>query len=197
MELGGYAAELIFELDSHYPWNRVLLYNVYALAGRWNGAAEVRKTGREAKLKYRSENLALAFALLIASPGSTIRISKNIRVCGDCHSAFKSVPKMGKGKSRSEIPIGFIIFVMVLVHVGTTGSAGYQGITKWLHKWTVITPLVEKIGEFTYRKHNKGICKKKLTETKEDQERAARESAERDQERLSSTGCSQIQVQKQ
>ncbi|KAJ6756850.1 hypothetical protein OIU79_029100 [Salix purpurea] len=180
MELGGYAAEHIFELDSHYPGNRVLLYNVYALAGRWNGAAKVRKTGREAKLKYRSENLALAFALLIASPGSTIRISKNIRVCGDCHSAFKFVPKMGKGKSRSEIPIGFIIFVMVLVHVGT-------------HKWTVITPLVEKIGEFTYRKHNKGICKKKLTETKEE-ERAARESAEQDQERLSSTGCSQIQV---
>ncbi|KAJ6317124.1 hypothetical protein OIU78_020243 [Salix suchowensis] len=52
--------------------------------------------GREAKLKYRSENLALAFALLIASPGSTIRISKSIRVCGDCHSAFKFVPKMGK-----------------------------------------------------------------------------------------------------
>ncbi|KAJ6749316.1 hypothetical protein OIU85_000011 [Salix viminalis] len=83
MELGGYAAELIFEVDSHYPGNRVLLYNVYALAGRWNGAAEVRKTGREAELKYRSENLALAFALLIASPGSTIRISKNIRVCDD------------------------------------------------------------------------------------------------------------------
>lgn len=44
---------------------------------------------REAKLQYHSEKLALAFALLKTPPGSTIRIKKNIRVCGDCHSAFK------------------------------------------------------------------------------------------------------------
>ncbi|KAF5820238.1 putative DYW domain-containing protein [Helianthus annuus] len=46
---------------------------------------------REVKLQYHSEKLALAFALLKTPPGSTIRIKKNIRVrvCGDCHSAFK------------------------------------------------------------------------------------------------------------
>ncbi|KAM7499202.1 hypothetical protein LguiA_023616 [Lonicera macranthoides] len=49
---------------------------------------------REAKLQYHSEKLALAFALLKTSPGSTIRIKKNIRVCGDCHSAFKFVSKV-------------------------------------------------------------------------------------------------------
>ncbi|PSS35767.1 Pentatricopeptide repeat-containing protein [Actinidia chinensis var. chinensis] len=49
---------------------------------------------REAKLQYHSEKLALAFALLNTPPGSTIRIKKNIRVCGDCHSAFKFVSKM-------------------------------------------------------------------------------------------------------
>ncbi|KAK9267285.1 hypothetical protein L1049_009708 [Liquidambar formosana] len=49
---------------------------------------------REVKLQYHSEKLALAFALLNTPPGSTIRIKKNIRVCGDCHSAIKFVSKV-------------------------------------------------------------------------------------------------------
>ncbi|GAB4849965.1 Pentatricopeptide repeat-containing protein At3g24000, mitochondrial [Ancistrocladus abbreviatus] len=49
---------------------------------------------REAKLQYHSEKLALAFALLSTPPGSTIRIKKNVRVCGDCHSAIKFASKV-------------------------------------------------------------------------------------------------------
>ncbi|KAF7816659.1 pentatricopeptide repeat-containing protein [Senna tora] len=51
---------------------------------------------KEVKLQYHSEKLALAFALLNTHPGSTIRIMKNIRVCGDCHSAIKYVSKVVK-----------------------------------------------------------------------------------------------------
>lgn len=46
---------------------------------------------KELNLQYHSEKLALSFALLNTPPGSTIRIMKNIRVCGDCHSAIKYV----------------------------------------------------------------------------------------------------------
>ncbi|RWW53073.1 hypothetical protein BHE74_00040464 [Ensete ventricosum] len=49
---------------------------------------------REAKLQYHSEKLALAFALLNMPPGAPIRIMKNIRMCGDCHSAIKHVSKV-------------------------------------------------------------------------------------------------------
>ncbi|XVE89477.1 hypothetical protein DITRI_Ditri19aG0204300 [Diplodiscus trichospermus] len=49
---------------------------------------------REVKLQYHSEKLALAFALLNSPPRSTIRIKKNIRVCGDCHSAIKFVSQV-------------------------------------------------------------------------------------------------------
>ncbi|KAG7963256.1 hypothetical protein I3843_09G109900 [Carya illinoinensis] len=49
---------------------------------------------KEEKLQYHSEKLALAFALLKTPPGSTIRIKKNIRVCGDCHSAIKFASKV-------------------------------------------------------------------------------------------------------
>lgn len=161
MDLGTYAAERVFELDPHDSGPHVLLYNIYASAGRWNDAAKVRKMmrecgvkkepacswveignaihmfvsnddahpqikdiykkweeisekikeigyvpdtshvllfvdqqEREAKLQNHSEKLALAFALLNTSPGSTINIKKNIRVCGDCHSAIKFVSKL-------------------------------------------------------------------------------------------------------
>lgn len=161
MELGAYAAEHVFELDPNDSGPHILLYNMYASAGRWNDAAKVRKMmkesgvkkepacswveienavhmfianddahpqweeirkmwekisgkikeigyvpdtshvllfvdqqEREVKLQYHSEKLALAFALLNTTPGSTIRIKKNIRVCGDCHSAIKYVSKV-------------------------------------------------------------------------------------------------------
>ncbi|KAI3731047.1 hypothetical protein L1987_62230 [Smallanthus sonchifolius] len=156
MELGAYAAERVFELDPYDSGPHILLYNIYASAGKWNEASKVRKfmkeigvkkepacswveiensvhmfvandenhpmqneinrmwgkisekikeigyvpdtshvllyvdeQEREVKLQYHSEKLALAFALLKTPPGSTIRIKKNIRICGDCHSAFK------------------------------------------------------------------------------------------------------------
>ncbi|XP_062198466.1 pentatricopeptide repeat-containing protein At3g24000, mitochondrial [Phragmites australis] len=46
---------------------------------------------REVKLQYHSEKIALAFALINTPAGAMIRIMKNIRICGDCHSAFKYV----------------------------------------------------------------------------------------------------------
>lgn len=49
---------------------------------------------REVKLQYHSEKLALAFSVLKTPPGFTIRIKKNIRICGDCHSAFKFASKV-------------------------------------------------------------------------------------------------------
>ncbi|GFP89734.1 pentatricopeptide repeat-containing protein at3g24000 mitochondrial [Phtheirospermum japonicum] len=49
---------------------------------------------REERLQYHSEKLALAFALLNTPPGTPVSIKKNIRVCGDCHSAFRFVSKL-------------------------------------------------------------------------------------------------------
>ncbi|OWM80285.1 pentatricopeptide repeat-containing protein At4g14850 [Punica granatum] len=38
-----------------------------------------------------SEKIALAFGLLSIPPGVPVRIMKNLRICGDCHSAFKFI----------------------------------------------------------------------------------------------------------
>lgn len=46
---------------------------------------------KEITLRYHSEKLAIAFGLLNTTPGTTIRVVKNLRVCGDCHSAAKLI----------------------------------------------------------------------------------------------------------
>ncbi|KAG6437373.1 hypothetical protein SASPL_102288 [Salvia splendens] len=48
---------------------------------------------KEEILNYHSERLAIAFVLTRKSE-MPIRIMKNLRVCGDCHSAFKYVSKI-------------------------------------------------------------------------------------------------------
>ncbi|PSS20821.1 Pentatricopeptide repeat-containing protein [Actinidia chinensis var. chinensis] len=42
-------------------------------------------------LFYHSERLALAFALISNMPNKTIRIFKNLRICGDCHDFMKLI----------------------------------------------------------------------------------------------------------
>ncbi|XP_014493460.2 pentatricopeptide repeat-containing protein At3g24000, mitochondrial [Vigna radiata var. radiata] len=46
---------------------------------------------KEHNLWNHSERIALAFGLINSPEGSPLRIFKNLRVCGDCHSVFKMV----------------------------------------------------------------------------------------------------------
>ncbi|EOX96064.1 Tetratricopeptide repeat-like superfamily protein [Theobroma cacao] len=50
--------------------------------------------GKELGLAYHSEKLAIAFGLLTVPPGAPIRIFKNLRVCGDCHTAMKYISRV-------------------------------------------------------------------------------------------------------
>uniref|UniRef100_A0A0D9X4J0 DYW domain-containing protein n=1 Tax=Leersia perrieri TaxID=77586 RepID=A0A0D9X4J0_9ORYZ len=45
-------------------------------------------------LMRHSEKLAIAFGLISTSPRMTLRIFKNLRVCGDCHNAAKVISKI-------------------------------------------------------------------------------------------------------
>uniref|UniRef100_A0A1D1XYS7 Pentatricopeptide repeat-containing protein At4g14850 n=1 Tax=Anthurium amnicola TaxID=1678845 RepID=A0A1D1XYS7_9ARAE len=158
MELGKIAAEKLFKLDPQDSGNHILLSNMFASAGRWEEATEVRKDMKDVGIKKgpgcswvtwknevhvfqakdtthprnaqiqaalvrlekemkaagytpdtnyalydleeeekegevlrHSEKLALAFGLVCIPPGIPIRITKNLRVCGDCHSAIKFI----------------------------------------------------------------------------------------------------------
>lgn len=51
----------------------------------------IEEEEKEDALGSHSEKLALAFAFISTPPGTTIRIVKNLRVCGDCHSLMKYI----------------------------------------------------------------------------------------------------------
>ncbi|PON37643.1 DYW domain containing protein [Parasponia andersonii] len=55
---------------------------------------DVEEEEKENMLKYHSEKLAVAFAILSTPAGRTIRVMKNLRVCEDCHNAFKLISKI-------------------------------------------------------------------------------------------------------
>jgi pentatricopeptide repeat protein len=158
LELAKRAAEHLFELEPHDSGTYVLLANIYATAGKWEDAANMRKLMKEKGVKknpacswimvnnrvhtfmvednshpqmeeinamleklvgqlkkagyvpntdfvlhdveqeqkqqslfHHSEKLAIAFGLISTPPGTPIQIFKNLRVCGDCHSAIKFI----------------------------------------------------------------------------------------------------------
>ncbi|XP_057828703.2 pentatricopeptide repeat-containing protein At2g27610 [Cryptomeria japonica] len=161
LELGKHAAECILALEPEDTATYVLLSNIYAVLGRWEDVAKVRKlmkakglrkeqglswievkdkvhtfgvqdrshpqtdeiylkleelTGQIKKIGYlpdtsvvlhnveedqkkddlchHSERLAIAFGLIRAPPGAPIQVMKNLRVCGDCHTATKLISKV-------------------------------------------------------------------------------------------------------
>ncbi|XP_010248645.1 PREDICTED: pentatricopeptide repeat-containing protein At2g33760-like [Nelumbo nucifera] len=55
---------------------------------------DIEDEAKEVALSYHSEKLAIAFGLINTNPGIPIRITKNLRICGDCHSAIKFISKI-------------------------------------------------------------------------------------------------------
>ncbi|CAM6127307.1 unnamed protein product [Calypogeia fissa] len=55
---------------------------------------EVEEEEKIRRLWDHSEKLALAFGLLNTPPNTPLRILKNLRVCDDCHTAFKFIAKL-------------------------------------------------------------------------------------------------------
>ncbi|XP_062196873.1 pentatricopeptide repeat-containing protein At4g16835, mitochondrial [Phragmites australis] len=55
---------------------------------------DVEESLKVQMLMRHSEKLAIAFGLISSPPGTTLRIFKNLRVCGDCHNAAKLITKI-------------------------------------------------------------------------------------------------------
>ena len=50
---------------------------------------DLEEEEKEKALLYHSEKLAIAFGVLTLSEDKTIFVTKNLRVCGDCHTVIK------------------------------------------------------------------------------------------------------------
>ncbi|KQK21938.1 hypothetical protein BRADI_1g64080v3 [Brachypodium distachyon] len=55
---------------------------------------DVDEEQKAQSLRYHSERQAVAYGLLKVPAGMPIRVMKNLRVCGDCHSAIKLITKI-------------------------------------------------------------------------------------------------------
>ncbi|KAK7392306.1 hypothetical protein VNO78_20740 [Psophocarpus tetragonolobus] len=54
---------------------------------------DLDEEGKEFAMSLHSEKLAIAYCFLRTSPGTTIRIVKNLRICSDCHAAIKMISR--------------------------------------------------------------------------------------------------------
>eukprot|EP01018_Ginkgo_biloba_P007785 Gb_19828 [translate_table: standard] len=90
--------------DKSHPRSKEIYAMLETLVGQMEAAGYVPNTNfvlhdveeeiKEDILCSHSEKLAIAFGLITTSPGSPIRITKNLRICGDCHSATKFISKI-------------------------------------------------------------------------------------------------------
>nr|UPT49118.1 pentatricopeptide repeat protein AaPPR388 [Agave angustifolia] len=55
---------------------------------------DVSEEEKECNLTTHSEKLAVAFGILKTSPGTVLRVTKNLRICGDCHTAIKFISRI-------------------------------------------------------------------------------------------------------
>eukprot|EP01018_Ginkgo_biloba_P027869 Gb_30918 [translate_table: standard] len=55
---------------------------------------DVEEEQKQQFLCHHSEKLAIAFGLISVTPETSIRIFKNLRICGDCHTAAKFISKI-------------------------------------------------------------------------------------------------------
>ncbi|KNA12201.1 hypothetical protein SOVF_127900 [Spinacia oleracea] len=71
----------LLALNGHVPDTSEVLY-------------DMDEDWKEGALSHHSERLAIAYGLISTKPGTMIRIVKNLRVCGNCHSATKLISKI-------------------------------------------------------------------------------------------------------
>ncbi|KAJ8898636.1 hypothetical protein K2173_004620 [Erythroxylum novogranatense] len=57
---------------------------------------DVEEEDKECHLAVHSEKLAIVFAILNTKPNIPIRVTKNLRVCGDCHISAKIISKISQ-----------------------------------------------------------------------------------------------------
>lgn len=55
---------------------------------------DVEEEIKQQLLLYHSEKLAIAFGLMSTTPGTSLHVIKNLRVCPDCHTVTKVITKL-------------------------------------------------------------------------------------------------------
>ncbi|KAG0458725.1 hypothetical protein HPP92_021853 [Vanilla planifolia] len=90
--------------DRSHPQSKEIYAELDVLMGRmkevgYNAETEtalhdVEEEDKEVHLMVHSEKLAIAFSLINSGPETPIRITLNLRMCGDCHHAAKLISRI-------------------------------------------------------------------------------------------------------
>ncbi|XP_014521259.1 pentatricopeptide repeat-containing protein At1g31920 [Vigna radiata var. radiata] len=80
--------DIVYEMIHQMEWQ--LKFEGYA-PDTSQVLLDVDEEEKKQRLKYHSQKLAIAFALIQTSEGSPIRISRNLRMCSDCHTYTKFI----------------------------------------------------------------------------------------------------------
>lgn len=107
IELDGVIHEFLVEDDSHPKSEKIhsmlqeMSRNLILVGYRPNTTqvlTNMDEEDKESSLKYHSEKIAIAFGLISTQPQTPLRITKNLRICEDCHSSIKLISKIYKRK---------------------------------------------------------------------------------------------------
>ncbi|RVX22459.1 Pentatricopeptide repeat-containing protein DOT4, chloroplastic [Vitis vinifera] len=122
-EIGERAAKALFELEPDNATNYMLLSNIYVSSGMWDFAKNLRSfmRGRMGQLARKmelsgyfpldpvfddeekeldpfsclhTEKLAICFGIISSNTYRPVHVSKNIRMCIDCHTSAKLISKI-------------------------------------------------------------------------------------------------------
>nr|XP_043615880.1 pentatricopeptide repeat-containing protein At1g08070, chloroplastic-like [Erigeron canadensis] len=103
IEVNGLIHEFFSEDNAHPESNEIYaatekMMQKIKMAGYVPNISEARLEAedydKEISISHHSEKLAIAFGLIKTLDGTPIRISKNLRVCTDCHDATKMISKV-------------------------------------------------------------------------------------------------------
>jgi pentatricopeptide repeat protein len=89
---------------------RMMIKEAGYVADTTHSLHDIDEEQKEHNLWNHSERIALAFGLINTPKGSPIRIFKNLRVCGDCHSVYKFVSGLVGQKIILRDPCRFLCF---------------------------------------------------------------------------------------
>lgn len=103
IEVNGKAHSFIGGDFSHPQAHEIFIF-LEALPDKMKGSGYVPDTSfslhdvseeeKEHNLIHHSEKLAIAYGLLNTESGEVVRVTKNLRICGDCHTAIKFMSKI-------------------------------------------------------------------------------------------------------
>ncbi|PKI53006.1 hypothetical protein CRG98_026586 [Punica granatum] len=97
-------AHLFLGGDTSHPQSREIYLFLEALPNKIKSQGympnttfalhDVSEEEKEHNLNTHSEKLAVAFGILNTEPGAVLRVTKNLRICGDCHTVIKFVSRI-------------------------------------------------------------------------------------------------------